>query len=177
MLIDAIREAVEVALPNVLLHAPVRSYVPLESDNAFALAMRGTDNAMLLTSVTLGKRQGSNLEQGVLLQDIVTWTNFNLCRWAGTVTLVATYLTNSKALFAEKLRNTADPTVSVRISFDDSMVASMECMPSHAYTCGVIAVCPIQVRSDQSATLAEAYVIGNIEVSVTCCAEGAQTFA
>ena len=44
------------------------------------------------------------------------------------------------------LSETQNPIVSVRLSFDDSRVSSMECMSAHLYTCGVMAVGPIQMQ-------------------------------
>ena len=143
----------ESILPSRLLDAPRRSQHLPQNDRLFQKAQRGDDKAMLLVNTLLVKRQGSCLEQEALLKYITGRSSLAWARWAGTVSVVGCTVTKSYAALADAVRNWRAPFLGVRVSFDDSRVASLECCVGHVFAAGVMATAPVQVKPDQPAML------------------------
>lgn len=154
------------AFEGILLEAPRRCSVAVESDRVMALVAKGSDKAMLLFNSILGKRQGPQLEEDQLLREVARWKDARWCVWAGTVSLVATYLTKALAETSRRLAEWTDPCVGCRLSFDDSRVASMEIMLSHLVVAGILITGPAQVKPDQAAMFAQEEAFTAIERTV-----------
>lgn len=160
---------------SCLLDKPRRTYESLESESVIKQAAVGSDKALLLFNTILGKRQGSNLENEVLLSQLTKWKNPSWCQWAGTLALVSTYYTKAMGVVGDVLRNWAEPCVGFRMSFDDSRVSSLEVMTSHLYVGDVMLCGPVQIKPDQSAVLAEDNAFASIDLHVGGGAGGRRT--
>ncbi len=137
-----------------LIDAPGPTKLLPENDRISRLAAKGEDKAVLLFNIMLGKRQGSRIETEAELRTVSHWRNFAWARWAGTLSLVATALTQTKANFLEAIRAWPRECLGVRLSIDDSRVASQEVSISHIFAAGLLGTPPVQIKPDQAAALA-----------------------
>ncbi len=108
---------------------------------------------MLFNSI-LGRRQGSNIEEEALLREVSHWRHFRWARWAGTLALAATAFTKMQSDFTRLISERRSSILGIRLSIDDSRVASMEVTVSHILAAGLMGTPPIQIKPDQAALLA-----------------------
>ena len=142
----------EASIPNQLLNEPRGSrFFLAENQQLLASAMKGEDKIALFVNAILARRQGPKLEADLPIGDVACTRVFVYGRSAGTISFVSCAMHKGLEAMTAGIRSWKKRILPVRVSFDDSRVASKEVMVSHVLAAGVFAAGPVQIKPDQAA--------------------------